>query len=70
MTGSVRVDRGTIFIPELITKDIIDLSDPEFAGMVDTLLSRDRTLLPSAPNEFARNLSTEVCTGTHGSTDP
>ncbi|HEX5576919.1 MAG TPA: translocation/assembly module TamB domain-containing protein, partial [Gemmatimonadaceae bacterium] len=59
VTGSVRVDRGTIYIPELITKDIIDLSDPEFAGMVDTLLSRDRTLLPSAPNEFARNLSLE-----------
>ena len=59
VTGSVRVDRGTIYIPELITKDIIDLSDPEFAGIVDTLLSRDRTLLPSAPNEFARNLSLE-----------
>jgi hypothetical protein len=57
VSGAVRVDRGTIYIPELITKDIIDLSDPEFAGIVDTLLSRDRTLLPETPSDFARNLS-------------
>ncbi len=55
--GAVRVDRGTIYIPELINKDIIDLSDPEFAGIVDTLLSRDRTLLPETPSDFARNLT-------------
>ena len=50
VTGAVRVDRGTIYIPELITKKIVDLSDPEFAGIVDTLLARDqscfRKLLP------------------------
>ena len=40
VTGAVRVDRGTIYIPELLTKQIIDLSDPEFAGIVDTLSSR------------------------------
>lgn len=57
--GAVRVDRGTIYIPELITKDIVDLSDPEFAGIVDTLLARDRTLLPETPSEFARNLTLE-----------
>ena len=57
VSGAVRVDRGTIYIPELITKDIIDLSDPEFAGIVDTLLSRDRTLLPETPSEFTSNLS-------------
>jgi translocation and assembly module TamB len=59
VTGAVRVDRGTIYIPELLTKDIIDLSDPEFAGIVDTLLSRDRKLLPETPSEFARNLTLE-----------
>jgi translocation and assembly module TamB len=57
--GAVRVDRGTIYIPELITKDIVDLSDPEFAGIVDTLLARDRKLLPETPSEFARNLTLE-----------
>jgi translocation and assembly module TamB len=59
VTGAVRVDRGTIYIPELLTKQIIDLSDPEFAGIVDTLLSRDRKLLPETPSEFARNLTLE-----------
>jgi translocation and assembly module TamB len=59
VTGAVRVDRGTIFIPELLTKQIVDLSDPEFAGIVDTLLSRDRKLLPETPSEFSRNLTLE-----------
>jgi hypothetical protein len=59
VTGAVRVDRGTIYIPELITKKIVDLSDPEFAGIVDTLLARDRTLLPETPSDFAKNLSLE-----------
>ncbi len=59
VTGAVRVDRGTIYIPELITKQIVDLSDPEFAGIVDTLLARDRKLLPETPSEFARNLTLE-----------
>ncbi len=59
VTGAVRVDRGTIYIPELITKKIVDLGDPEFAGIVDTLLARDRKLLPETPNDFAKNLSLE-----------
>jgi translocation and assembly module TamB len=59
VTGAVRVDRGTIYIPELLTKQIVDLSDPEFAGIVDTLLARDRKLLPSTPSEFTRNLTLE-----------
>jgi len=59
VSGAIRVDRGTIYIPELITKQIVDLSDPEFAGIVDTLLSRDRKLLPETPSAFARNLTLE-----------
>ncbi|MEO5587981.1 MAG: translocation/assembly module TamB domain-containing protein [Gemmatimonadaceae bacterium] len=59
VAGAVRVDRGTIYIPELLTKQIVNLSDPEFAGIVDTLLARDRNLLPETPSEFARNLTLE-----------
>jgi hypothetical protein len=59
VSGAIRVDRGTVSIPELITKKIVDLSDPEFAGLVDTLLARDRRVMPEAPSEFARNLSLE-----------
>lgn len=57
--GSVRVDRGSIFIPELIQKKIVDLRDPEFAEFADTLRVSDRTVLPSAPSAFAKNLSLE-----------
>ena len=57
--GAVRVDRGSIFIPELIQKKIVNLHDPEFAEFADTLLVKDRKVLPSAPSEFARNLSLE-----------
>ncbi|HEX6575079.1 MAG TPA: translocation/assembly module TamB domain-containing protein [Gemmatimonadaceae bacterium] len=59
VSGAIRVDRGTIYIPELLTKQIVDLSDPEFAGIVDTLLARDRKLLPETPSEFAQNLTLE-----------
>jgi hypothetical protein len=59
VSGAIRVDRGTIYIPELLTKQIVDLSDPEFAGIVDTLLARDRKLLPETPSAFARNLTLE-----------
>ena len=59
VSGAVRVDRGSIYIPELLTKQIVDLSDPEFAGIVDTLLSRDRKLLPETPSAFAKNLTLE-----------
>lgn len=59
VTGAVRVDRGTIYIPELLTKQIVDLGDPEFAGVVDTLLARDRKLLPETPSEFTKNLTLE-----------
>jgi translocation and assembly module TamB len=59
VSGAITVDRGIVSIPELITKKIVDLSDPEFAGLVDTLLARDRKVMPEAPSEFARNLSLE-----------
>ncbi|MBA2687467.1 MAG: translocation/assembly module TamB [Gemmatimonadaceae bacterium] len=57
--GSVRVDRGSIFIPELVQKRIVDLRDPEFAEFVDTLLVKDRKVLPTAPSAFTENLSLE-----------
>lgn len=57
--GAVRVDRGSIFIPELVEKKIVDLRDPEFAEFVDTLLVKDRKVLPTAPSAFTENLSLE-----------
>ncbi len=59
MRGNVRVERGTIYIPEVVKKQIIDLNDPEFQNAVDTLLSLNRDLMPRAPKAVARNLRLE-----------
>jgi hypothetical protein len=56
VTGAVRVDRGTVFIPELITKRLVDLNDPELVDVVDTTIASNRAILPAAPSEFTRNL--------------
>src|SRR5205823_12861623 len=59
MRGTVRVERGTIYIPEVIKKRIIDLTDPEFQSTVDTLLAQNREVMPRAPKAVARNLRLE-----------
>src|SRR2546421_4641199 len=42
MRGTARVERGSIYIPEVIKKNVVDLTDPEFQNAVDTLLSQNR----------------------------
>ena len=59
MRGTVRVERGTIYIPDVVKKRIIDLEDPEFQTMVDTLLAANREVMPRAPKAVARNLRLE-----------
>ncbi len=59
MRGTVRVERGTIYIPDVVKKRIIDLNDPEFQSMVDTLLATNREVMPRAPKAVARNLRLE-----------
>jgi hypothetical protein len=59
MRGTVRVERGTIYIPDVVKKKIIDLNDPEFQSMVDTLLATNREVMPRAPKAVARNLRLE-----------
>ncbi|MEO6778883.1 MAG: translocation/assembly module TamB domain-containing protein [Gemmatimonadaceae bacterium] len=56
VTGTVRVDRGTVYIPELISKRLVDLNDPELVDVVDTTVASNRAILPTAPSEFTRNL--------------
>ena len=56
VTGAVRVDRGTVYIPELITKRLVDLNDPELIDVVDTTVASNRAILPTAPSEFTKNL--------------
>ena len=59
MRGTVRVERGTIYIPDVVKKKIIDLNDPEFQSRVDTLLAQNREVMPRAPKAVARNLRLE-----------
>ncbi|MDP9201155.1 MAG: translocation/assembly module TamB domain-containing protein [Gemmatimonadota bacterium] len=59
MRGTIRVERGTIYIPEVVKKRIIDLDDPEFQSTVDTLLAQNREVMPRPPKAVARNLRLE-----------
>jgi hypothetical protein len=59
MRGTIRVERGTIYIPDVVKKRIIDLNDPEFQNAVDTLLAQNRQVMPRAPKAVARNLRLE-----------
>lgn len=59
VSGSVRVDAGTVYIPDVIRKRVVDLNDPELLDVVDTTVARDRAILPHAPSEFTKNLRLE-----------
>ena len=59
LTGSIVVERGTVFIPELIEKQVVSLDSPELYSIIDTTLTMNRTLLPKPPPEMVRNLSVE-----------
>lgn len=57
--GGVLVNRGSVYIPELIQKRVVDLNDPELFDVIDTTLAQNRALLPEPPTEFARHLRLE-----------
>ncbi|MFN2636367.1 MAG: translocation/assembly module TamB domain-containing protein [Gemmatimonadaceae bacterium] len=59
MRGTLRVERGSVYIPEVVKKNIIDLNDPEFIGTVDTLLAQNREVMPRTPKGLSRNLRLE-----------
>jgi translocation and assembly module TamB len=56
LTGTTIVNRGVIFIPDLVQKDVIELDDPEFYNIVDTTLYTNRKLV-DAPGDFVKNLT-------------
>ncbi len=57
ITGGVKVERGTVYLPEFSSKQVIDLEDLGEFGLVDTTVFANRTLLPSAPPALIRNLT-------------
>jgi len=62
LTGALTVDRGTIAIPNLSTKHLISLDDPEFYRVVDTSAFEDRHLLPAPPLAIIQHLNVDNLT--------
>jgi translocation and assembly module TamB len=56
LTGSMTVNEGYIVIPELTSKEIISIDDPNFAAVADTSLAGERAVLPELPR-LLRGLS-------------
>lgn len=59
LTGSLTVDRGVVYLPELYQKRVISLDDPEFYRVVDTSAFVERRILPQAPSTFVENLAVQ-----------
>jgi len=59
LTGLITIDRGTVFIPDLIDKQVISLDNPDLYAIIDTTLTANRTLLPKPPPGLVRNLVVE-----------
>lgn len=54
LTGALTVDRGTIFIPDIYSKNLIALDDLE---MVDTAALADHGILARTPSRVVENLT-------------
>ncbi len=55
--GRIRVDQGIIFVEEFArTAEVVDLTDPAFFDVVDTMLVATRPALEAAQNPFIQNL--------------
>ncbi|PYP77457.1 MAG: hypothetical protein DMD35_15085 [Gemmatimonadetes bacterium] len=59
LSGTLIVDRGTIYIPELVNKRIEDFTQEEFAELFDTTDVRNRSLMPQPPARLVENLRLE-----------
>jgi translocation and assembly module TamB len=59
LTGLITIERGTVFIPELIDKQVISLDSPDVYSFIDTTLTTNRTLFPKAPPALLRGLSVD-----------
>ena len=62
LSGALAVDRGTIYIPELLQKKLVDLTADDFAMFFDTTDVRTRSLMPKAPGRLVEHLRLEGVT--------
>jgi translocation and assembly module TamB len=56
LSGAVNVDKGTIYIPELVRKQVVDLTPEDFAQFFDTTDVRNRSLMPQPPSALVEHL--------------
>ncbi|CAN5251984.1 hypothetical protein BH09GEM1_BH09GEM1_15730 [soil metagenome] len=56
LAGAVNVDRGTIYIPELIRTQVVDITPEDFAQLFDTTDVRNRSLMPQPPGALVEHL--------------
>lgn len=56
LTGRGTADEGALYFADLVTKQIVDLSDPATADLIDTALVRSARLGPSFQNQFIDSL--------------
>lgn len=56
LSGAVIVDRGTIYIPELVRKELEEISLDDFAMLFDTTDVRYRSIMPVAPSRLVEHL--------------
>jgi translocation and assembly module TamB len=56
LSGAVNVDRGTIYIPELVRTQVVDITPEDFAQLFDTTDVRIRSLMPQPPGALVEHL--------------
>ncbi|PYP65778.1 MAG: hypothetical protein DMD26_09910 [Gemmatimonadetes bacterium] len=58
LTGTIRVDRGELYLPErdLLRKQVVDLSSAGLLGIIDTTDIRARQIVPDAPSRLVEGL--------------
>lgn len=67
LTGSGTVTHGTLYFADIIEKDIINLEDTLYAGIVDTALIREQGLGPRFQSRFLDSLRIDSLQLTMGS---
>lgn len=56
LTGTVSVDRGTVFIPDTRNKAVVELTGEDLFAFFEAPTDRDRGLVPAAPSRLVENL--------------
>lgn len=61
LTGRFRLSDGTVRVREFMSgAQVVDLTDPEITGLIDTTVLAERRVLEQARNPFLQNLRAEV----------